>query len=110
MVWISSELNSQYSGLFTEVATHLLDVLLNPLKDLNLIPQAIIYAATFTDLGARQKAIGTNAVVEGDDYNTHIGCLDQPGPIVIGVSISVETTSLNKDIYRQELCRASSKP
>lgn len=50
---------------------YLADVSLHPLKHLSLIFQSNIKISSFSDFITSQKPVGTNTIIEINDYNVH---------------------------------------
>lgn len=75
-------------------------MLLDPLKDLDLIFETVVYAAVFVYFRSGQKAIRTDPIIEGDNDDVHIRGVKQARRIVIGISIHIVTATLDKDVYR----------
>lgn len=81
-----------------EVLACLADILLDPLKSFDLIFQAIVQTPFRLNLLARQESIRPDSVVEGDDNDVLSRSLDQTCPVVIGVGVGIEPSTLDPEV------------
>lgn len=83
------------------ITTKLANVLLHPLKSLDLILETIVSAASFGDLLRGKETIRADTVVEIHYNDVVVAGLDQAGTVVVGVRVCVESSTLDEEVYRQ---------
>lgn len=74
------------------------DITLHPLQDLSLVQESII-GRNVVPIG--QKAVRTNAVVEGDNNDIVPRGIDEACAVVIGIAVDIEAATLYEDKDRQ---------
>lgn len=76
---------------------YLLNVLLNPLQQRSLVQVTSIQVSIRLHLFAGEESPWTNTIVEGNDDDIMISCLDDGSTIHVRTGIRCETTTLNEN-------------
>jgi hypothetical protein len=88
------------------ITSELANVLLHPLQSFDLIFETIVGASAFDNLVGCEESIRSNAVVEVYNDNIVVACLNQTGPVVVGVGVCVESTTLDEKVDGERVVRS----
>jgi len=78
--------------------TYFADVLLHPLQGKPLVQVSNVDVSIFLDFLTGKETKDTYAVVQGDDNNIMVTCLNKRSTVHLWAGVIVQTTSLNKNI------------
>ena len=83
------------------IAAEVVNVLLNPVQSRTLVFEAIVHTTPSSHFSSGKESVWTNAVIEVDNDNVHVTCLDETRAVVVGIAVSVEAATLDEEEHGQ---------